>query len=199
MNQSYLELIGAISELDPPLFVFGGVAEDALLDHRLSRPHADVDVLVARDELGQRMRQCDPLGFHDFEVNYEAIRGKPLALSAQAGDLYLELGVCDSDADGYYFAVIDQGGDLCNIRVPDDLFAYPATLIEGTPVHTISPLALYQIREGLGITGSFGSLRPKDLAVQRRLKSAFLAGHTEERLRPRIEKLGPPEVLEELP
>ena len=49
MNQSYLELIGAISELDPPLFVFGGVAEDALLDHRLSRPHADVDVLVARE------------------------------------------------------------------------------------------------------------------------------------------------------
>jgi hypothetical protein len=199
MKQSYLELIGAMSELDPPLFVFGGVAEDALLDRRLSRPHADVDVMVAREELGQRMRQCDALGFRDFEVNYEAIRGSPLALGAQAGELYLELGVCDNDADGYYFAVIDQAGDLCNIRVPDDVFAYPATLIEGTPVHTISPLALYQIREGLGITGSFGPLRPKDLAVQRRLKSAFLADHTEEKLRPGIEKLGPPDVLEELP
>jgi hypothetical protein len=107
--------------------------------------------------------------------------------------------VCDSDADGYYFAVVDRAGDLCNICVSDDLFAYPATLIEGTPVHTISPLALYQIREGLGITGSFGPLRPKDLAVQRRLKSAFLADHAEEELRPRIEKLGPPEVLEGLP
>jgi hypothetical protein len=78
MKQSYLELIGAMSELDPPLFVFGGVAEDALLDRRLSRPHADVDVMVARDELDQRKRQCDALGFRDFEVNYEAIRGRPL-------------------------------------------------------------------------------------------------------------------------
>ena len=199
MKESYLELIGAISELDPPLFVFGGVAEDALLDRRLSRPHADVDVMVARDELGQRMRQCDAIGFRDFEVNYEAIRGRPLVLSAQAGELYLELGVCDSDTDGYYFAVIDQASHLCNIRVTEDLFAYPATLIEGTPVHTISPLALYQIREGLGITGSFGALRPKDLAVQHRLKSAFLADHAEEKLRPRIERLGPAEVLEELP
>ena len=193
MKRSYLELIGAISEQDPPLFVFGGVAEDALLDRGLSRPHADIDLMVLRDELGQRTRQCEALGFRDFEVNYQAIRGRPLALGARAGDLYLELGVCDNDADGSYFTVIDDTGDLCNIRVPDDLFAYPATPINDTLIHTISPLALYQIREGLGITRAFGPLRTKDLAVQRRLRSAFFANLAEETLKPRIEKLGSPE------
>jgi hypothetical protein len=193
VKQSYLELITSMSELDPPLFVFGGVAEDALLDHKVSRPYADIDVMVLRDELGQRKSQCEALGFRDFEVNYEAIRGRPLVLGARVGSLNLELGVCDKDADGKYFTVIDEAGNLCNIRAPDDLFAYPVTSIEGTPIHTISPLALYQIREGLGITRSFGPLRPKDLAVQRRLKSAFFADHAEDTLKPRIEKLSSPE------
>ncbi len=94
----------------------------------------------------------------------------------------------DTDDHGHYFAVVDEAGNLCNVYLPDELFTYPVNLIEGTPIHTLSPLALYQIRAGLGITRSFGGLRPKDMAVQRRLRTAFFAYQAEAALRPRIER-----------
>jgi hypothetical protein len=189
VKQSYLEVIKAMAELDPPLFVFGGIAEDALLDRKLSRPHGDIDIMVLRDELSQGQKQCEHLGFSDLEVYYEPIGGRPLVLGGQEGGLNLELGLCDRDGEGYYFTVIDEAGDLCNIYPPSDMFAYPATVMEGTPIQTISPLALYQIRAGLGFTKSFGALRPKDIAAQRRLRTTFLADQAEAALRPRIEKL----------
>jgi hypothetical protein len=186
----YIEVIEAMVGLDPPLFVFGGIAEDALLDNKLSRPHSDIDVMVLRDELGQRLRQCKALGFDGFEVFYEPIPDRPLVLGGHRGGLNLELGILDRDGGGRYFTVADEAGDLYNIYLPDDSFAYPVTRIEGRPIQTLSPLALYQIRAGLDITRTFGGLRPKDIAPQRRLRTAFLADQAEEALRPRIERFG---------
>lgn len=48
---SYSELIERLSALDPPVFVFGGFAEDAVLHGKVTRRHGDVDVLVVRDQL----------------------------------------------------------------------------------------------------------------------------------------------------
>ena len=118
---------------------------------------------------------------------YEPVRDKPLVLGGHRGDLNLELGILDRDDQGHYFTVADRAGDLYKIRLPDDLFAYPATLIEGTPIHTLSPLALYQIRAGLDITKTFGGLRPKDLSPQRRLRETFLADRAKAALEPGIE------------
>jgi len=188
VKESYLEVIKAIAQLDPPLFVFGGIAEDVLLDHELSRPHGDIDIMVLRDELAQRKRQCELLGFIDFEVYYEPIRGKPLVLGGHERSLNLELTLCDKDGHDYYCTDIDDSGDLRKIYLPDDSFGHPPTLIEGTPIHTLSPRALYQIRAALDVTRSFGGFRPKDVAAQRRLKTALLGDQTEAALRPRIEK-----------
>ena len=173
--------------------MFGGIAEDVVLDHELSRPHGDIDIMVHRDELSQRERQCELLGFIDFEVYYEPILDRPLVLGGHKGSLNLELAICDKDGHDYYCTVIDDTGDLCSIYLPVDSFAHPVSLIEGTPIRTLSPLALYQIRAGLDITKSFGDLRPKDLVTQRRLKTAFFGGQAEAALRPRIEKFGPAE------
>lgn len=189
MKPGYLEVIKEMGELDPPLFVFGGIAEDALLDHELSRPHSDIDVMVLRDELSQRLGQCEALGFNGFEAYYEPIRDKPLVLGGHRGSLNLELGILDRDERGHYFTVTDRAGDLYRIYLPDDLFTYPVTLIEGTPIRTLSPLALYQVRAGLDITRTFGGLRPKDIAPQRRLRTVFLADRAEAALRPRIENV----------
>lgn len=87
-----LEVIQTMARLDPPMFVFGGIAEDALLDHELSRPHSDIDVMVLRDELSQRLRQCETLGFNDFEVYYEPIPDRALVLGEHSSGLNLELG-----------------------------------------------------------------------------------------------------------
>jgi hypothetical protein len=186
----YLEVIEAMAGLDPPLFVFGGIAEDALLYHELSRPHSDIDVMVLRGELGQRLRQCEALGFDGFEVYYEPVPGRPLVLGGHRGSLNLELGILDKDGHNHYFTVADEAGGLYNIYLPDGSFACPVTRIGGRPIQTLSPLALYQIRAGLDITRTFGGLRTKDIAAQRRLKAAFLADRAEEALRPRIERFG---------
>jgi hypothetical protein len=97
VKESHLEVIKAIAELDPPLFVFGGIAEDILLDRELSRPHGDIDIMVLRDELTQRKRQRELLGFVDFEAYYEPIRGKPLVLGGHERSLsaYPETGVLE--------------------------------------------------------------------------------------------------------
>jgi len=186
-KSSYLELIKEMAGLDPPLFVFGGIAEDALLDHQLSRPHSDIDVMVVRDELNERLGQCEALGFDGFEVFYEPIRDRPLVLGGHSGSLNLELGILDKDGAGPYFTVTDSAGELYRIKLPSDLFAYPATMIEDTPIHTLSPLALYQIRAGLDTAKTFGGLRPKDIAPQRRLRSVFLADRPHAALGPEIE------------
>jgi hypothetical protein len=186
----YLEVIEAMAGLSPPLFVFGGIAEDALLDHEFSRPHSDIDVMVLRGELGRRLRQCEALGFDHFEAYYEPIPGRPSVLGGHRGGLNLEVGILDRDGRDRYLTVAAETGDLCNVYLPDDAFAYPVAWTEGRPIQTLSSLALYQIRAGLGVTGTFGGLCPKDIAAQRRLRAAFLADRAEEAPRPRFERLG---------
>ena len=42
----YLGLLRDLASLDPPVFVFGGIAEEALLDGAVSLSHGDLDVLI---------------------------------------------------------------------------------------------------------------------------------------------------------
>jgi hypothetical protein len=67
-----LELIARLMDLEPPLYLFGGYAEDALLYGRTSRPHNDVDILVWADELSLRLEQARSIGFTDFEVRWRS-------------------------------------------------------------------------------------------------------------------------------
>src|SRR3954453_1516560 len=99
-SASYLPLIEQLASLDPPVFVFGGIAEDALLDGSMTRPHGDVDVLVARRTLDLHLEQLGSLGFSDFDVFFESPPGIPLVLGAANGGLSVELGVFDELASG---------------------------------------------------------------------------------------------------
>ena len=54
-DAGYLALIDRLTTVRPPVFVFGGYAEDALLVGRTTRPHDDVDVLVGRVDLAEHL------------------------------------------------------------------------------------------------------------------------------------------------
>ena len=183
----YTPLLRDLASLEPPLFIFGGIAETLLLDGALSPSHGDVDVLIARDQLELRTEQLGVLGFHDFAVYYEPRPGRPLVLGSSRDDLALELNLLDYDATGSpYFAVRTEDGPV-SISMPLDLFDWPPTIIDGVAVRTLSPLALIQIRAGVTATGVFGPPRPgKDDAHQARLVEAFLPDASEELLQPRI-------------
>jgi hypothetical protein len=183
----YLPLLGELASLQPPMFIFGGIAEEVLLDGELSSSHGDVDVLTRREQLKLQTEQLAELGFRDFAVHYEPIPRRPLVLGSSRGDLVLELNLLDYDEMGDpYFVVRIEDGPVA-ISLPSDLLSWPPTIIDGVPIRTLSPLALVQIRAGLTATGVFGPPRPgKDGARQTRLIQAFFPDRDEEPLEPRI-------------
>lgn len=183
----YMPLLRELASLEPPLFVFGGIAEEVLLDRALSPAHGDVDVLTTRDQLELRVTQLGELGFRDFVVYYEPLPGRPLVLGSSRGDLALELNLADRDETGNPFFVVATEDGPVAIWVTQDLFDWPPTIIDGVPIRTLSPLALVQVRAGLTATGVFGPPRPgKDEAHQARLIQAFFPDRDESSLMPRI-------------
>lgn len=168
----------------PSLFLMGGLAEDALLHHTLTRPHDDVDGLIVRDELAARLRQLRSLGAADFETQLEEPPGHVLALSAHLDETTLDLWVCEPEPDGGYFLDVpgQPSPSLFRITLPADTFQHPITTLDGVTVQTVSPLALYHLRAASALTRHVGEKRAADEAMQERLRQAFLIGVDEQRL-----------------
>jgi hypothetical protein len=184
---TYLPLVGQLALLEPPVFVFGGFAEDAILDRSITRPHGDVDVLVARATLEQHLEQLGRLGFTKFEILFESQPGRPLVLGAAHRGLSVELGVFDELEPGIPSFVLPLQGGPARVTLPAGTLSFPVASIDGIPIRTISPLGLYQLREAFLRTGAFGPERDKDRMAQARLRVLLLANLTEADLSPRIE------------
>ncbi len=190
-QDKYLQLLERIANLLPPVFIMGGFAEDALLNHRITRQHGDIDVLTPRSQLNQCLEQFKSLGFPAFEVYLEESPGHPFVLGADANDLHIEVGVSNVDPSGNYSFEVNGQAPSSRYRVflPKDTLDYPATTLEGITIHTISPLALYQMRAAFAVTGSFGEMSPNALATQEQLRKTFFADQDEGKLMPKIVNL----------
>lgn len=176
IGSGYTDLIGRLSTLDPPMFVFGGFAEEALLEGTLQRPHGDVDVIVRRNELDARLRQVEELGFAPLGVYYEPRPGLPLVMGGSGNGLNLELGIVDEGTSGFYFVTGDADGEPHRFDLTDDLFLHPPLTIEATTIHVASPRALFQIREAFAKAETFGPLRTTDVEVLTRLAKLLANG-----------------------
>jgi hypothetical protein len=187
--EGYESLVRSVMGLDPPLFIFGGFAEDVLLNGRVARPHSDLDVLMYREEIDQRLEQFATLGFTAWEVWYMPRPGLPLVYHAASDGIDLEPSVFERDEIGCHFVLEDLTGTLNRVYLPDDAFAYPPIPLNGIDYRILSPLSLYQIRAAIESLGVFGPLRVKDIEVQQRLRSRFLSDRGESDLSPRIEPL----------
>jgi hypothetical protein len=192
-----LDLLRRMSELDPPPFVFGGYAEDALLAGTVTRPHGDVDWLVPRNELALRLDQARTLGFVEIETRGESAPGEPFYLFAQSGDLSIDIGVAD-EADGRPLARIWKlafpidGGEApagYQFQLPADTYTHPPAQLDGIAVHVASPLALYQIRAAIAAKGSFGPLSATQRVRLDKLRETFFPEYADDELTPRIESL----------
>ena len=186
-HPTYLPLVGQLASLEPRLFVFGGIAEDAVLDGSITRPHGDGDVLVSRATLERHLEQLGALGFIDFEVLFESAPGVPLVLGASNSGLNVELGVFDALEPGSASFVLPGRAGAVRITLPPGTLTFPLASIDGVPIRTISPLALYQLRQVFIHTGAFGPARDKDRAAQARLRQELLGNAREADLSPRIE------------
>jgi hypothetical protein len=184
-----LDLIAEVMGLNPPLYLFGGFAEDAVLYGKVSRPHQDVDMLIWRDQLAMRIEQVRVFGFDSFEVRFEAAPGHPLAVGARSHHgLDLEFCIGERDSHGRTFFYRPSSAGLQRCWLPSDALSYPIQDLEGVPVRTVSPLTLYQVRTALADV--FGGLRPKDRKVQAALHERFFAGLADGDLAPEVEEVG---------
>lgn len=183
---SYLPIIELLASVEPPVYIFGGLAEDALLDGSITRPHGDVDVLVGRATLEQHVAQLGSMGFTTFEVFFESQPGTPLVLGSANGDLAIELGVFDELQPGKASFVLPVRSGAVRISLPDDALRHPLGSIDGVPIRTVSPLALYHLREAIIHTGVFGPPRDKDRAAQARLRQELLVDTPVAELSPQI-------------
>ena len=186
----YLGLLREVATLEPPLFVFGGVAEAVLLDRRLDLSHGDLDLLTPRTEVEGHIERLGDLGFAPFEVQFEPRHGLPLVYGATRDDLALELSVLDYDSAGMPYFALPTGAAVVAVALPIDLFEWPPTIVSGVRIHTLSPLALIQIRSGGMTTGAFGPTRPQDTTRQARLIEAFFPDSAPKSLQPRITTIG---------
>lgn len=180
-ERAQLKAIAELMALEPPRVLFGGWAEDALLHGKPSRPHADIDLMVPLDELDGLVDQMEVLGFGDTTVKFRVERGKPIVVAGYRDGIELELIVYQTDKSGRAFFDLPVGDKLQRLWLPKDAFTHTATLGKQA-VRTLTPLALYQVREFCQHV--FGGFREKDKVTQAALKAKYFAGTPDAKLRP---------------
>ena len=183
---SYLPVIELLAFVEPPAYIFGGIAEDALLDGSITRPHGDVDVLVGRASLEEHLARFGSMGFTTFDVLFESRPGRPLVLGSSKGDLAVEFGVFDELEPGIASFVLPAASGAVRVSLPDDALRQPVGSIDGVPIRTVSPLALYQLREAIIRTAVFGPPRDKDRLAQARLRQKLLVDTPAAELSPQM-------------
>jgi hypothetical protein len=77
LQDRQLELVERMAGLDPPPWFMGGWVEDAVLAGEATRPHVDLDWLLRRSELDERLAQAARFGFQSFETWDESAPGEP--------------------------------------------------------------------------------------------------------------------------
>ena len=179
----WLPAVAVLCELDPPVWVFGGIAEEALLEGSVRREHGDIDVLVDRKALRTHIESFEAIGYPALRVYFEVVPGQPLVLGAERDGMPVEVGVYDEIEAGVASFVLPTERGLTRFNLPDDTLHHPISEIEGTSVRTVSPLALFHLREAFILSGVFGPPRDRDIAVQALLRDRLLSGRTTEELR----------------
>lgn len=179
-------LIAELMRLHPPRYLFGGWAEDALLNGKATRSHDDIDLMVPLDDIDLVLDQVEALGFTDVHTKFMIERGKPIVVAVYRDGFELELIVYQVDKAGRaFFDLPFEGHGIRRVWMPDGTFSAPPAKLGDVTVRTISPLALYQVREASREV--FGGFRDKDNLAQAALRAKFFAKTPERELHPRIE------------
>jgi len=150
-REAQLRFLAELAPLKLPLFLIGGIAEDALLGHVISRQRADVDFLVEESSWETVQAQLEPLGAVGFEPRFVGPDGRALAFASHNDELEVEVWLCRPAFRGC--AVVLPGRDAADgrraffeLQLGADTFLFPAAVLEDVSVQTVSPLALTLLR-----------------------------------------------------
>lgn len=187
----------ASKEANQP-FLAGGFAEDAVLYHKPSRPHFDIDWFMMRQDLDRHLALAKKLGLTTQNTYGNNAKGQPFYMSCTADEsLWVDFVIADLDDNGDVYLEI---AELINIDTSEfpplkpfrlylssGIFDSPKSEFDGLMLQTVSPRALYEFRLGLHVNKTFGELRDKDIKSMKALKDVFFANVSEQDLVPRTE------------
>ena len=187
----YLKLLRELATIEPPLFVFGSVAEAALLDGRLDPSHGDVDLLTPRTEVDESIPAARDFGFAQFHVYLSCALASPCVCKYSGDDLVVELSVLDYDSAGMPYFALPADGAVVAVALPSRRVRV-ATDDRQRGAASIRSAHSPSSRSGLAgmTTGAFGPTRPQDTTRQARLIETFFPDSDPTSLEPRITTLG---------
>ncbi len=84
----WLPIVAELCAIDPPVWVFGGIAEEALLEGSVIREHGDIDLLVNRNALSRYIERFEAIGYASPQVYFEVVSGQPLVLGAERNGMH---------------------------------------------------------------------------------------------------------------
>jgi hypothetical protein len=121
-----------------------------VLAGQATRRHVDLDWLLRRSELDERLAQAARFGFQSFETWGESAPNEPFYLYGESGELKLDLGVADEDEGRPVLRVYKVFFDVdgrepaagYQLRLPDDTFDHPPVELHGIEIRMASPLPL---------------------------------------------------------
>ena len=184
----YQDILRRLAHLPKPLYLMGGFAEEVLLDGRITGEHADLDILTTQDQLPMLGQMFISYGLINSVPIEEGSPGRPAVFSLIDARLDLELWGCLPNHDGTYNFELDnmKPHNHFYMVLPVDTFQFPSRLIGDIVIQTVSPLALYLMRATSAMTRHTGEKRVKDIAMQERLRLAFLDGMEDSELSPEL-------------
>jgi hypothetical protein len=185
--------------MTPQPFIMGGFAEDAVLYHRSTRPHEDIDWFITRDQLEAYDKVAKQLGFPKMGIYGKTSSGKPFYIAwTKDESFWIECLIADRDEKGnLYCELAELNFDTTGLPpfkpfrlfLPHDILSYSPVQFENFELKTISPLGLYQIRTGLNKYKTFGEYRDKDKKAAKGLKEVFFQHLNDKDLIPKTELL----------
>jgi hypothetical protein len=130
-------------------YLTGGFAEDAVLYHKPTRQHFDIDWFMLRDDLDHYKVLAERLGFKTINTYGKGASGEPFYMSCTADEsLWIDFAIADTDGDGNTYAEIAEllfdATDMPPLRpiriyFDRDVLNFPVTEFDGIELQTVSP------------------------------------------------------------
>ena len=90
-------------------YLTGGFADDAVLYHKPSRQHSDIDWFMLRDDLEQYEMLAEGLGFKTINTYGRGASGQPFYMSCTADEsLWIDFAIADKDSDGNAYVEVAE-------------------------------------------------------------------------------------------
>lgn len=173
LTQKQVKFIDDAFDRDLPVRLYGGYAEEALLEGRVTRGHHDVDMVALRKD-GDDIR----LGFENLGCNVsehtEDGADKPYKFLVKRGGVEADIAFLDWDEDRNqpYAETATPEGKKVRAYFDRGALAQGTQQLDGMGVQTVSPLMQMQMREAFWLVKR-GEPRQQDLDKQEALRQKF--------------------------